>query len=109
MSVIAVEPEPHLRGLAHAAAREAPVPVEVQAGTAERLSLGDASCDVAVASLVLCSVSDQAEVLAEMRRVLRPGGELRFYEHVLSAQPFPFSMSPLQPAVPFIVGIARRT
>ena len=43
----------------------------------------DASVDAAVASLVLCSVPDQARALAEIRRVLRPGGELRFYEHVI--------------------------
>ena len=41
------------------------------------------SADVAVASLVLCSVPDQDRALAELRRVLRPGGELRFYEHVI--------------------------
>jgi ubiquinone/menaquinone biosynthesis C-methylase UbiE len=38
--------------------------------------------DAAVASLVLCSVPDQARALAELHRVLRPGGELRFFEHV---------------------------
>ncbi len=38
----------------------------------------DASCDAAVCSLVLCSVADQDAALAEVRRVLRPGGELRF-------------------------------
>ena len=44
--------------------------------------------DAAVASLVLCSVPDQHRALAELRRVLRPGGELRFYEHVIpSCQP----------------------
>jgi ubiquinone/menaquinone biosynthesis C-methylase UbiE len=39
--------------------------------------------DAAVASLVLCSVPDQQQALAEISRVLRPGGELRFYEHVI--------------------------
>ena len=39
--------------------------------------------DAAVTSLVLCSVPDQARALEEIRRVLRPGGELRFYEHVV--------------------------
>jgi SAM-dependent methyltransferase len=38
--------------------------------------------DAVVASLVLCSVPDQARALAELRRVLRPGGELRFFEHI---------------------------
>jgi ubiquinone/menaquinone biosynthesis C-methylase UbiE len=40
--------------------------------------------DAAVASLVLCSVPDQARALTELHRVLRPGAELRFYEHVIA-------------------------
>jgi ubiquinone/menaquinone biosynthesis C-methylase UbiE len=47
------------------------------------LPVEDGSADAAVCSLVLCSVPDQAKALAEVRRVLRPGGELRFYEHVI--------------------------
>jgi ubiquinone/menaquinone biosynthesis C-methylase UbiE len=86
--VIAVEPEPTLRAAAERAAAGAPVPVRVLAGVADALPLGDASVDAAVASLVLCSVPDQGTALAELRRVLRPGGELRFYEHVIpSGQP----------------------
>ena len=54
-------------------------------GTADALPVPDASVDAAVVSQVLCSVPDQASALAELRRVLRPGGELRFYEHVLLA------------------------
>lgn len=80
--VLAVEPEPHLRRLAHQQARHAPVPVEVVSGLAERLPCPDASVDAAVATLVLCSVPDQDAALAEIRRVLRPGGHLRFLEHV---------------------------
>ena len=80
--VVAVEPEPYLRERATEAAATAPVPVEVVDGVADRLPLDDASVDAAVASLVLCSVPDQPAALAELRRVLRPGGELRFYEHV---------------------------
>ncbi len=81
-SVLAVEPERHLRELALVSAREAKVPITVTDGTADRLAADDGSFDAAVASLMLCSVPDQAVALAEMRRVLRPGGELRFMEHV---------------------------
>jgi ubiquinone/menaquinone biosynthesis C-methylase UbiE len=80
--VVAVEPEPTLREAAVAAAGRAPVPVTVVDGVADALPAEDESCDAAVASLVLCSVPDQAVALRELRRVLRPGGELRFYEHV---------------------------
>ena len=80
--VIAVEPEPRFRERAEEAARRAPVPIRVEAGTAEDLPLEDESVDAVLASLVLCTVPDQAAALAEARRVLRPGGELRFYEHV---------------------------
>jgi ubiquinone/menaquinone biosynthesis C-methylase UbiE len=82
--VVAIEPEPNLRSDAEEAATAAPVPVTVLAGTAEALSMGDGEMDGAVTSLVLCSVADQAAALAEVHRVLRPGGELRFYEHVIA-------------------------
>jgi ubiquinone/menaquinone biosynthesis C-methylase UbiE len=81
--VTAIEPEPTLRSQAEEAAENAPVPIRVVAGVADELPLADASVDAAVASLVLCSVPDQAHALTEIRRVLRPGGELRFYEHVI--------------------------
>ena len=51
------------------------------------LPASDGSFDAAVACLVLCTVPDQAHALAELRRVLRRGGELRFYEHVRSDRP----------------------
>lgn len=82
--VVAVEPEPLLREAALEAAAEARVAVEVVDGLAGRLPVEDESCDAGVASLVLCSVSDQARALSELRRVIRPGGELRFYEHVVA-------------------------
>jgi len=57
-------------------------------GDAESLPLGDDAADAAVLSLVLCSVADVAAALGEIRRVLRPGGEVRFYEHVASQTPW---------------------
>jgi SAM-dependent methyltransferase len=82
--VVAVEPEDTLRALAEEAARSAPVPVRVVAGDADHLPVPDGSADAVVASLVLCSVPDQGSALAEVVRVLRLGGELRYYEHVRS-------------------------
>jgi ubiquinone/menaquinone biosynthesis C-methylase UbiE len=82
--VVAVEPEPLLREHAERAAAKAPVTVRVVDGVADALPAEDGSMDAAVASLVLCSVPDQSVALAEVKRVLKPGGELRFYEHVLS-------------------------
>jgi ubiquinone/menaquinone biosynthesis C-methylase UbiE len=85
--VLAIEPEPYLRRLAVAAARQAPVPIRVADGTAEALPADDATFDGVVASLVLCTVTDPDQALAEVRRVLRPGGTLRFYEHVRAEDP----------------------
>ena len=83
IEVVAIEPEPTLRAEATEAAASSPVPIRMLAGVAEHLPLADASADAAVVSLVLCSVANQDRALAELRRVLRPGGELRFYEHVI--------------------------
>jgi ubiquinone/menaquinone biosynthesis C-methylase UbiE len=85
--VLAVEPEPYMRHKALEAAARSPVRITVLQGTADELPAPDGSVDAAVACLVLCSVPSQATALAELRRVLRPAGELRFYEHVLSHRP----------------------
>lgn len=82
--VTAVEPEPHLRRVAVQVAGEVPVPVTVLPGTAEDLPLETSSADVGVVCLMLCALVDQRTALAELHRVLRPGSELRFLEHVVA-------------------------
>ncbi|MER7829470.1 class I SAM-dependent methyltransferase [Streptomyces sp. NPDC095602] len=79
--VVAIEPERLLRRLAVEEGLRAGVPVDVVPGTAEALPVKSEAFDGAVASLVLCSVQDVRRSLAELRRVLKPGGELRFLEH----------------------------
>lgn len=82
--VVAVEPEPYLRDRALRRAAAGPVPIRVTDGTAEDLPATDGEFDAVVVSGVLCSVTDAPAALAEFLRVLRPGGQLRFYEHVRS-------------------------
>ncbi|MEV7234135.1 methyltransferase domain-containing protein [Streptomyces sp. NPDC051020] len=80
--VVAIEPEHSLRQLAVRSALRAGIPVDVVPGTAEALPVKSEAFDGAVASLVLCTVRNVERSLAEIERVLRPGGELRFFEHV---------------------------
>ncbi|MFF3462762.1 class I SAM-dependent methyltransferase [Streptomyces sp. NPDC002619] len=79
--VVAIEPESLLRQLAVEAARRSAVPVDVAPGAAEALPVKSEAFDAVVLSLVLCSVRDVRRALGEVRRVLRPGGEVRFFEH----------------------------
>ncbi len=85
--VIAIEPEPYLHHSAVQSASEAAVKVTVLDGLAEALPLDDGGFDAAVTGLVLCTVPDQASALAELRRVLSPGAELRFLEHARADHP----------------------
>jgi SAM-dependent methyltransferase len=82
--LLAVEPDPTAREAASERARGAAIPIDVVGGTAEELPAEDGAFDAAVLMGVLCSVSDPAAALRELRRVLKPGGELRFWEHVRS-------------------------
>lgn len=86
-SVLAIEPEDVLRSEARRAAQAASVPVTILDARAEQLPLHGDSVDAAVVSLVLCSIADPGRALAELRRVVRPGGVIRFYEHVRSPKP----------------------
>lgn len=85
--MVAVEPESHLRQHAAASAERARVTVEVVEGDAERLPVEDGTMDAVVFSLVLCSVPDPGRALTEAWRVLRLGGQVRFYEHVAADNP----------------------
>jgi ubiquinone/menaquinone biosynthesis C-methylase UbiE len=84
--LIAVEPSRRRRNRARAAARQANMQIEIVPGTAEDLPGQDGDYDAVVACLVLCSVPDQQAALSEIRRVLRPGGQLRYLEHVISGR-----------------------
>jgi ubiquinone/menaquinone biosynthesis C-methylase UbiE len=85
--VVAVEPEDYLRAKASEAAARARRPIRLVDALAGELPFEDDSFDAAIAAQVLCSVPSQHAALSELRRVLRPGGELRFYEHVVARQP----------------------
>ncbi|MDT5225718.1 MAG: hypothetical protein QOG19_3125, partial [Mycobacterium sp.] len=82
--VVAVEPEPRLVDKARAAATDAPIPVVVTSEAVEEFGDGE-PFDAVVCSLVLCSVNDQVAVLRRLHTLLRPGGELRFLEHIASS------------------------
>jgi SAM-dependent methyltransferase len=81
--VVAMEPEPRLAARARAAAAAAPVAVILTNEPVEEFS-GEQPFDAVVCSLVLCSVRDPGMVLRHLYSLLRPGGELRYLEHIAS-------------------------
>jgi ubiquinone/menaquinone biosynthesis C-methylase UbiE len=80
--VTVTEPDPFMREKLRPKLGTARVPVEICDAGAESLPFPDGGFDVVVSTLVLCTVPDQRAALAEVRRVLRPGGRLLFIEHV---------------------------
>ena len=81
--VIATEPDPHMLRRAQAKlATSGATNIDARMASAEQLPFPDASFDAVVCTLVLCTAGDVPRALAEMRRVLRPGGRLVFLEHV---------------------------
>jgi len=82
--LVCTEPNAAMSRQLEARSSEAPVEVEVVAASAEKLPFADASFDCVTGTLVLCEASSPAEALAEIARVLRPGGHYLFLEHVRS-------------------------
>ena len=85
--VVGIEPDPHMFRRAQARADRLGRQVKLLADGAEQLPLPDGSFDAAVATLVFCTIPDPDRALGELRRVLRPGGQLRFLEHVRAKTP----------------------
>jgi SAM-dependent methyltransferase len=86
-SLTVVEPSEGMNRRAAAVLAQSPVPITSVPGAGERLPFGDGRFDTVVCCLTLCSVQDVGQVLAEVRRVLKPGGRFLFMEHVLSDDP----------------------
>lgn len=80
--LVALEPDPYMRERLAREIEGVSFPVEVEPTGAEQLSFADGTFDAVVCSLVLCTVPDPAQTLREIRRVLKPDGQLRFMEHV---------------------------
>jgi SAM-dependent methyltransferase len=84
--VFGLDPSPELLRLASKRAREAVVPVSLLRGSAEQVPFADAVFDAIVMTWTLCSIPNPIAALTEMRRVLKPGGQLLFVEHGLSPE-----------------------
>ncbi|WP_435346768.1 class I SAM-dependent methyltransferase [Haloarchaeobius sp. HRN-SO-5] len=79
---VGIEPDPHMRKRAEPRARECGLDITIHDAGAEAIPLPDDSVDVVVASLVFCTIPDVDAAIDEVARVLEPGGEFRFFEHV---------------------------
>lgn len=86
-AVIGLEPSPQLLRMARDRISAAPAPVELLEASAEAVPLEDASIDTVVTTWTLCTIPDAPRALAEMRRVLTPGGALLFVEHGRAPEP----------------------
>lgn len=85
VSLVAIEPDPHMRTRASERAKELNLDVQLDDVSAENLPYDDSSFDVVIASFVFCTIPDVDSALSEIARVLEPGGEFRFVEHVRAA------------------------
>ena len=85
--VVATEPDPHMLRRATESLKDASVPLRLEQAPADRLPVEPDSVDTVVATLVFCTIPDPAAALAEIRRVLKPGGRMLFLEHVRASEP----------------------
>ena len=88
-TLVAVEPNRYMHDRLEAAASRRDVRLDLRERMAEQTGLPEGSAVTVISSLVLCSVQDPEAVLAEIRRILRPGGTFRFVEHVVAAEGTP--------------------
>jgi len=86
MRWIGVEPNPYMHPYLRSAGIAAGIDVDIRQNYADAMDLADGSADVVVSTAVLCSVQDQAKTLQEIRRVLKPGGQFVFLEHVCAGR-----------------------
>jgi ubiquinone/menaquinone biosynthesis C-methylase UbiE len=112
----ATEPDPfmlqRLQAKLGALPAEARAKVRAQEAPAESLPFGDGEFDCAVVTLVLCSVADVRASLAELRRVLKPSGEMRLIEHVQADGRWATVQKYIQPVYGWVSGeckLSRRT
>jgi ubiquinone/menaquinone biosynthesis C-methylase UbiE len=86
-SVIGLEPSPELLRMARERGRAASISIDFLEASAEAIPLDDGCVDTIITTWTLCTIPDVARALAEMRRVLRPGGVLLFVEHGRAPEP----------------------
>ena len=86
VKVIGIEPNPAMHPRLQAAADKWGTDLEIRTLRGEQIDVDDASADGVVATLVLCGVTDPAQVVSEVKRVLKPGGTYFFLEHVAARE-----------------------
>ena len=85
--LVGIEPDPNMLVRARARVASLAFPVTLHQVGAERMPFPDARFDTVVVTFTLCTIPDPPAALAEIRRVLKPGGKLLFVEHTRSVQP----------------------
>lgn len=82
VTLTGLEPNPYMQNYIKEKDRQLDTNLEIMTGMAEEIPLPDEHADAVVSTLVLCSVDSLKESLAEIKRVLKPGGSFLFIEHV---------------------------